>query len=314
MTNKLFRNIFILLFVTACFSGCIFEYPQPCEEVSNMRFFYLMNPENKDLFGESVNQVDVYIFDENGVYIDKKSDKGPHIQNNYNMPMNLPDGVYTFVVVGSKKSFFDIGVFDPNAASTKFDQGLITGKSTLENFRLKTTYTHNILFPLEIESLLRGNLIRRTINKNEQSILDVFMIQYRNNIRITIKGLDLTGYTPILYANNGRYDYENNIPADAQDKIYDAKVIKQNHEFQFDVLRLVERSTMQLMLVDQQQQMMPGFKPINLIKEIQKSPSYPTQEALDKEHFFDIELDFSKETQVAITINGWEIINTDPEI
>lgn len=293
--------------------GCLYENPQPCEEVSNMRFFYLMNPENKDLFGESVNRIDVYIFDKDGVYIGKKTDNGPHIQNNYSMPMDLPDGIYTFVVAGYKDSFFDIGVFDPMTVSSRFDEGLITGKSTLENFRLKTAYIHNILFPLNIKSLLRGNLIKREITKKEQSVLDVFMIQYANRIQIALEGIDMNGYTPVIYANNGRYDYENNIPDDAQDKIYNAQ-LNNDQIYQFDVLRLIMHRKMILMLVDKEGKPMPGFTPVNLIDEIQKSPAYMTQNDLDTENNYHITLNYNQSVLVGISINGWDNIPVKPEI
>ena len=313
MTIQLFRKLFILLSVFSFLPGCIYENPQPCEEVSNMRFFYLLNPEDKDLFGESVNRIDVYIFDKDGIYIGKKSDSGPHIQNNYSMPIDLPDGVYTFVVTGYKSSFFNIGVFDPFKVNTKFDEGLITGQSTLENFRLKTAYIHNILFPTELQSLLRGNLIEREITKKELSVLDVFMIQYTNQIQISLKGLDTTGYKPVIYANNGRYDYENNIPVDAQDKIYNAR-ISHGQTYSFDVLRLIMHKKMTFMLVDKNGIPMPGIKPVELIDEIQKSPAYKTQGELDKENVYRITLNYHQAVLVGVSVNGWSNIPVKPEV
>ena len=314
MTIQLIRKLIIASSVISVLHGCIYENPQPCEEVSNMRFFYLMNPENKNLLEESVKQLDVYIFNEDGIYIGKKTHNGSHIPNDYFMPMNeLPDGVYTFVVVGYKNPFFNIGVFDPLKPDTQFNNGLTIGESNLNDFRLKTTYKDHSFFPLKMESLLRGNLVLRTITKKEQSVLDVFMIQYTNKIQITLTGLETKGYAPIIYANNGRYDYQNKIPEDAQTKTYLPTNINGN-TFQFDVLRLIDHGKMMLQFVDSKGIAMPGVQPLNIIKLIQQSPSYQTQSDLDRENIFNLDISYQKLSMVEIDINGWSTIIVNPEL
>lgn len=314
MTNNLFRNLFILLFIIFFLPGCIYEDMQSCIKKSDLRFFYTMNPENKDLLGETVSRIDVYIFDKDSVYIGKKTSAGDPDNNQFPISLDLPDGIYNFLSVGYQDSYFMIGVFDPLKTNMQFDEGLIAGKSTLKDFRLKATYNQNLFFPIRIGNLLRGNLIRQELPAKENASLNVSMIQFKNQLNITIKGLDYPGYHPILYANNGRYDFENNIPSDARNRIYEAGLLKSVDLYQFEVLRLIEHQKIEFMLVDANGNKMPGISPVNLIELIQKSPSYATQEELDREHSYNIELNYHQSVIVGITVNGWETVQVKPEM
>lgn len=314
MTNNLFRNVFILFSVIFSLPGCIFEDMHSCTEKSDLRFFYTMNPENKDLLGETVSRIDVYIFDKDGIYIGKKTSTDGQGNNQFPISLDLPDGIYDFLSVGYQNSYFMIGVFDPLKTNMQFDEGLIAGKSTLKDFRLKAEYKQNLFFPLPVGNLLRGNIIRQELPVKGKNSLHVSMIQFKNQLNISVKGLDFPGYHPVLYANNGRYDFENNIPSDARTKIYEAQTLSIGDTYQFDVLRLIEHRKIEFALVDQEGNRMPGITPVNLIELIQKSPSYTSQEDLDREHTYNIELNYHQSVIVGITINGWETVQVKPEM
>lgn len=139
------------------------------------------------------------------------------------------------------------------------------------------------------------------------------MIQNKNRINLRLSGIRQSEYTPILLSNNGRYNSENNIPVDAQQKIYTPKWDIINQTYTFDVLRLIENKEIHLLLIDKNGNTLSDFKSPNLIGEIMKSPSYQTQKDLDKEDTYNLELQITSNAIVGITINGWENIIVKPE-
>lgn len=312
MILRALKNIIIILTLTCTFSGCVFEDLPSCTQAARLHFTYTLNPSDSDLFGTSVSHINVYIFDKNGVYIRTESDQGEHLTNGYGMNINLPAGEYTLLGIGYKELFFETGRVNIKQKNG-FQPGLIAGETTLTDFRIKSKYDENEFFPYNIESLLKGNLKSIRIIEGQSGNFTMPLIQNKNRINIRLRGLPDAEYQPVLQANNGRYDFENRIPADAQDKIYTPKWNAQQDFYFFDVLRLVENQNMRLMLIDQKGNWVQEFEAPDLISEIMKSPDYNTQQDLDKELLFNIDLQFGSTGVIGITINGWENVPVKPE-
>lgn len=63
---------------------------------------YLLHTGEGDRFGEAVHHIDVYAFDSLGIYRKMFRDKGAHLKNGYRMPIDLPEGKWTFLCLGGK--------------------------------------------------------------------------------------------------------------------------------------------------------------------------------------------------------------------
>ncbi len=95
--NRLYKKItFALCFsLLGLFSSCIYENEVdcPCE----VRFVYDYNMEFADAFPSQVNDVMLFIFDDDGRFISSLQDSGPHLDAGYRMPLQLVPGHYHLV-------------------------------------------------------------------------------------------------------------------------------------------------------------------------------------------------------------------------
>lgn len=95
--NRLYKKItFALCFsLLGLFSSCIYENEVdcPCE----VRFVYDYNMEFADAFPSQVNDVMLFIFDDDGRFISSLQDSGPHLDAGYRMPLQLVPGHYQLV-------------------------------------------------------------------------------------------------------------------------------------------------------------------------------------------------------------------------
>ncbi len=95
--NRLYRNISAAccLSLASLFASCIYqdEVACPCE----VRFVYDMNMEFADAFPSQVDDVTLYIFDEEGRFVSSVSDGGPHLDAGYFLPLQLAPGNYQLV-------------------------------------------------------------------------------------------------------------------------------------------------------------------------------------------------------------------------
>lgn len=314
MILRALKNIIIILTLGCILSSCVFEDLPVCSTQNvTLQFTYKLNPTDSDLFEMSASHIDVYIFDRNGVYVQTESGRIPtNITGKYSLPINLPEGEYTFLGVGYKDSFFKVGQIEKKSENL-FQPGLTPGKTRITDFRIKSIYEEQTFFPYNIESLLKGKIQSVQIKSEQEQLLEMPLIQNKNRLNIRLTGLPDTEYQPILQANNGRYDFENNIPADAQKKIYTPKWNADKEFYFFDILRLVEGQQVQLILIDKKGDPVKEFKATDLITEIMKSPNFNIQEDLDKELVYNIDLKFGNTGIIGITINGWESIPVKPE-
>ena len=314
MILRALKNIIIILTLSCISSSCVFEDLPVCSTQNiTLQFTYKLNPTDTDLFGVSASHINVFIFDRNGVYVQTVSGNIPtNTTGKYSLPINLPEGEYTFLGVGYKDSFFEVGQVGKET-NNLFQSGLTPGKTRTTDFRIKSIYEGKTFFPYNIESLLKGRIQSVQVKSGQNQLYEMPMIQNKNRLNIRLTGLPDMEYQPILQANNGRYDFENNIPADAQKKIYTPKWNADKEFYFFDILRLVENQQILLLLIDKKGDPVKEFKATDLITEIMKSPDYNTQKDLDKEQVYNIDLRFDITGIIGITINGWDYIPVKPE-
>lgn len=85
--------------LTSCES--IYDDLEPCPHGISLRFVYEYNIMYANAFPSSVDCLTVYIYDEDGNYVDTKVVTGPELQDeNYRMRLDLSEGTYRFVAYG----------------------------------------------------------------------------------------------------------------------------------------------------------------------------------------------------------------------
>ena len=99
------------LTVTSC-TDLIFDDRDGCERGVYVNFVYDYNLHRSDLFADHVGEVTLYIFDEQGNYIDSLTEANddefqPLREYGYNMYLDLPDGKYRFVALAHQRKSDD---------------------------------------------------------------------------------------------------------------------------------------------------------------------------------------------------------------
>lgn len=301
-------NISVLGLFAYLLSGCIYDDLSQCP--TKIRFSYTLNPSGENLFGSTVDEINVYIFDQNNRFIRSYSDSGILVSNDYILQLPVENNPISVVAIGGDlKNNYSIGKIRNN----DFDQNLIVGETTLHDFRVKLK--HDPIIANNPNALLIGNIT----NLKSDRKLPYYTIEMTNNlnqINVQISGLSHIDYTPIISAVNARYDYNNTIPTDAKIRYYqpnnDTRLNSNN--FTFHTLRLMYDSQIMLNLYDSNgENALDGFEGLNLMELIKKSPNYSSQIELDRETIYNLQLNFEGSTIVSMIINGWEVIVTKPE-
>lgn len=101
MTNRIVHiatKASLLLLALLFFASCIYDDDNEDCRI-RIHFDYSHNMSSTNLFGEQVDKVTVYIFDENGIFLQEVTEQGSHITNDYVMMVPLFNNKYQFVAI-----------------------------------------------------------------------------------------------------------------------------------------------------------------------------------------------------------------------
>ena len=118
---------------------------------------YLLHTGEGDRFGEAVHHIDVYAFDSLGIYRKMFRDKGAHLKNGYRMPIDLPEGKWTFLCLGGKVGDYEIGIFKTGIPQ-QFSPAVSPGITTLSDFRVKAYFEQKENLEYSLGELFFGRL------------------------------------------------------------------------------------------------------------------------------------------------------------
>lgn len=160
MNKKHLTGIFLML--TLLLTGCIKEDTEDCYSGLRLDFYFTLHTGNGNLFGEKVQRVHVYLFDEHKVLKAYAVDNGNKLEysylkdgeiktvstpnawgaltNDYVMNLNqIPPGTYKIVTWAESNAkdnttFFHGVMNDP--ATHDFKKGITLGTTTMADFRM----------------------------------------------------------------------------------------------------------------------------------------------------------------------------------
>ena len=91
-----------MLTFLSCSRSHIFEYEGDCDVYYDIRFKYDYNIKYADAFANEVNSLALYIFDEDGILIEKvvTTDKEELSKEDFHIRLELPAGCYTLLAWG----------------------------------------------------------------------------------------------------------------------------------------------------------------------------------------------------------------------
>ena len=313
-----------------------------------------------DLFNQQVRKVDVFVFDEAGHYVQQITEEAaPIFAENYTKEIELPGGNYQFVVWGNHYEDETDHNYDEEA------ELLHEGRMALIQAMSRSTEIGMLT-----DSLFHGCTPQQvTVVNGEDQVVPIDLMKNRNDVRVIVRWREkgqkegfctqpehAQSITATLVDNNTTHDFLNNI-VDKQDVIYqpgrfpdwynpyfhgEMETYPTEQEYvyvaDFSELRLMKDNKDARLVIHNAEgttvydRALTG--PNGLITLLEK---YQTQEALDREDRYLIELLFECEHEeepdpdpdpdpdpkpepedpwaaISITINGWNLIDKPVEL
>lgn len=297
-------------------SSCIKEDLSKCNPGVLLKYDYSLNPEYTNLFGDEVNKVTVYVFDENGFYYDCFSEEGKHLTNNWQMLLPLPPGNYTTVTWGGALGSYRIG--ETNADGTAFQSELKKGVTHIDNFMLNAEKDGKPLS--ELDDLYHG-ISNVTSVYWPDTTTTVNLTKNTKRLIVTVEDSELTDneetpYEVYCIGANGRYLADNSFGKNAETITYNPfKTYTQQGEAisELDLLRLLIGEPFRLVVKDKEGKIVFDN---DLVDAMMATGQFKTQEDFDRELEYKLVIKIDRDNHhnggITITINGWEVVEIIP--
>jgi hypothetical protein len=310
-----FRTIVFGLLAALLFSiqGCIEDDLSVCGV--SVTFAYTRNTARADKLDSIVNQINLFVFDAQGKFVDLYTSKGT-IYKGYTMTLPLLPGEYEFIAWGNLSEDYEINTFERGVTTrTEAMLSLRRGEDNVVNNR--------------IGDLFHGSermVVKPDLQSNQRDTVD--LIKDTKNIIVTVKGLPIEanatpedcGYACSITSRNGDYKFDNSIIATKQLQYIPQARIDEERNLIADFITLREQETniTQSKLIVTRTSAPPTradlgteLQSLNLV-ELLSPIAVRNGFVLDIEDRFEIELifDFANGT-CSIFINGWEFDNSE---
>lgn len=298
--------------------GCIKEDLSDCKSELLLSFRYTLNDQYTNLFVSDVSKVIVYVFDSNGKYVDRFSEQGGKLTNEYVMHIPLPKGTYSVVAYGGNFDTYLAGELDNQL--NILNQTLRKGITDIKDFRSELENvkgTEDYLYPTNTPDDLYAGLSTNAVSTvNSRNVTPIELIKDTKKIKVKISGTNLFPDPLEVYitAQNGRYKFDNSI--DSEHGIFKYTPVntveKPNYlETDLKMMRLVLGQTP--MLVIRNSVTSEIIYSENMIEQILLTQQYVTQEDFDREDEFIFEINILNDIEITVSINGWKINNITPD-
>ena len=204
--------------LTAC-DGFVYEKMKECKPSYKVRFVYDMNLKWADAFPSEVHSVNLYIFDEKGIFVKDYQEAGEELsQPGFAMDIDLQAGDYTFVAWCGLENE---GTTEESFTITK----CVAGETSLDEFICRLNTERNSEFPAYSDSQLQflyHGMIKVNIPEptdNGEYIYTLPLIKDTNHIRIILQQLsgddmDSDDFGFMIEAANGEMAYDNSLLGD----------------------------------------------------------------------------------------------------
>lgn len=261
--------------------------------------------------GERCDRIHIFVFDERGSLFSSYEKTGRQLAPGVTYLLQVPPGKYTVVAWGDVHGDYSFTRKDITRASTP---QMIPG-SELERFRMLVALDKDLnTLSRPLNPVFHTSEYNIDLKEGQTSEVALEFVKNTNRIRVKASGLPSGVSSEKLdvgiRSSNWQYHFDNSVPRDAADityKPYEKKVDKEVSISDLSVLRLIDSGSPVFYIKDGDTGDILYQR--NLISLLMNLPYTD----LDKEDYFEIELDFEGPT-IAIKINGWEIIDNSQDV
>lgn len=317
-------SITIAISLLLLLQGCIKEDIPNCENGLSLRFRYTLNNQYTNLFDSAVNQVTIYVFDSNGKYVNRFSERGEVLTNDYRMQLPLPPGTYSLVGYGGDFTTYSIGEI---TSLNTINQTLRKGITNIADLRVELHnmsgddgYLSSIHTP---DDLYVGLVTGILSTQNSQTTATMELIKITKKVKVKITGTDFStrASSPLdvyITALNGRYRFNHTIDLHhGTFKYTPIRSLSQPNYMEADLKTMRLMLGQSPMLVIKNSVTAEKIYNENMIEQILSIEKYLLQEDFDREDEFIFEINIQSKDhkiEISVSINGWEIKNVNPDI
>ena len=261
--------------------------------------------------GERCEKVHIFVFDEQGSLFSSYEKTGRQVLPGVTWLLQVPPGNYTVVAWGDVQEDYSFTRKDVARANTR---QIIPG-SELERYRMQVAMDNGpATLSRELKPVYHTAEFNIALEKRQTAEVELELMKNTNRIRTKISGLPQgVSYHALevgVSARNWQYHFDNSVPKDAEEityKPYEKRVEGEVSIADLSVLRLIDEGDLFFYIKNGETGELLYRR--NLVSLLLNLPYTD----LDKEDYFEIELDFEGPT-IAIKINGWEIIDYNQDI
>ena len=342
----MFKRIVILSLLACMTSGCVKEDTGECAPGLRLYFRYTYNNMGQDQLASRIGDIRIYLFDQStGLLTDIIRAERQDIDRGWMEP-SISKGVYTVVAWAAdgedmmQGGYHDAEMINP-ATHTFIPQARI-GVTTLDNFRMVLTSdalpagSIGEITPSteDFDHLFFAIAANVSIaNKNGQ-VVELDFIKNTSILKVKVTGLEHLTRAPaadqplsvFVTGRNERGGYNNAIGSHAREVRYEPPcktltVTTANFDIKVQRLDIAYHIAHPVLLyVRNQHDGQDVIVPLDVMDAIlqaedaQGNPIWQTQEAIDREDEFPIEISILHDLNVRVTVNGFEIVDTTPDI
>lgn len=323
------RKLFYTLPVLAScliLAGCSLrdEFPARNGELI-LDFEYTLNMENTDQFADEVNMMTVYVFDEEGFYLDTYTASGAAFSQSGRMNIPLPEGRYTVLTAGGPMDTYHAGTSDDNDDVTV---GLTKGVSHIDYFRMMlkksdaTAYGNPVAMPPSPLFYGRADFdipANGTASRTISLVKDTSVIIFRITKTASRSRADDDSNEVYCGGRNTYLDALNGVTDESPAMTYLPKSNTRPGDNQYEITipmgRLIIGMPVNALAKDRNSD--EKYIDNDLVALICATGVYETQEDLDREDTFVIDIVIEgdgADVTVTVSINGWELVDISPVI
>lgn len=311
-----YRLLFILSLFTLMISGCTKEDLSVCVTRTTFKCIFELNNEQVDRFDKLVNKVDLYIFDESGLLVKHVSQSQSYLPQGYTIATDLNYGKYTAVLYGNRNGNDGTLVGTKQGNLTTALAAMKEGESMMSDMRLMLNSV-NGFSDKDLDAVLHGMVSNFEVTSVPQKVpYEVSFVRNTNVVELNITGLENLILEPLnttraiddvavrIEGNNKAYLHDNTIDTElgkVSHAPYWQKFLNNILESKVSVLRLFKEHPMTLKVYTGNDEIFN----LNLTEEIMKSPKYSTNEDLDREDTFVVDVNVTTGGDLTIVVNGW---------
>jgi hypothetical protein len=320
--QKIFHFFTIALLLAFVFQSCIKDDLSGCTKEKQVYFSYRAASyasESDDVVKvgidpTDVERMDLYIFDENGLFVKKVTDESPAMGLNYYMTVpDLKSGKYKFVAWGNLEDRYTI-----------LPEKLIPGKTSIEELLV---YLNGIIDQTVDESSAPLSPLFYATHKEKELEVNAMtdqnfqldMVQDTYTINVSIIGLDeetlnTNDFELEIYDNNDKYKFDNDfVQSDFFTYSSPCTQVNDTLSSSLAVMRLTDNRKPILRVVNTQTE--ESLVETDLVK-LLLTPN-DTRAKIDFSYQYEFNIKYVLDAAfaiVAIKINGWTWVPEESEL